>query len=83
MFYCNLLLKIGVKKACAINDCRFLSSFSKYQNTRAVDDVYATLALMYGYAASYAPSNGIEARIETLVVTTLLLFQNSLISRHL
>ncbi len=28
----------------------------------------AGLALMYGYAASYAPSTAIEARIETLVV---------------
>jgi hypothetical protein len=34
--------------------------------------VCAALALMYGYAASYAPSTAIEARIETLVGTNML-----------
>lgn len=38
-------------------------------HTTEVDDVCAALALMYGYAASYAPSTAIEARIETLVVS--------------
>lgn len=33
-----------------------------------VDDTYAALALMYGYAARYAPSTVIEARINALVV---------------
>lgn len=32
------------------------------------DDVHAALALMYGYAAKYAPSTVIEARIDALVV---------------
>ncbi|XP_024369013.1 protein SHOOT GRAVITROPISM 6 isoform X1 [Physcomitrium patens] len=41
-------------------------------NTTEVDDVCAALALMYGYAASYAPSAAIEARIETLVGTNML-----------
>lgn len=41
-------------------------------NTTEVDDVCAALALMYGYAASYAPSTAIEARIETLVVSLYL-----------
>lgn len=40
-------------------------------NTTEVDDVCAALALMYGYAASYAPSAAIEARIETLVVRNM------------
>lgn len=40
------------------------------------DDVHAALALMYGYAAKYAPSTVIEARIDALVVhqNLLLLF---------
>lgn len=33
-----------------------------------MDDTYAALALMYGYAARYAPSTVIEARINALVV---------------
>lgn len=36
----------------------------------------AALALMYGYAASYAPSTAIEARIETLVVSLYLVSKN-------
>lgn len=32
------------------------------------DDIHAALALMYGYAARYAPSTVIEARIDALVV---------------
>lgn len=32
------------------------------------DDIHAALALMYGYAAKYAPSTVIEARIDALVV---------------
>ncbi|KAG0600149.1 hypothetical protein M758_11G010900 [Ceratodon purpureus] len=51
---------------------RFLSHFGKRKSARAIDNVFATLALMYGYAASYAPSNGIEARIETLVGSNML-----------
>ncbi|CAL9075772.1 unnamed protein product [Musa acuminata var. zebrina] len=36
------------------------------------DDTYAALALMYGYAARYAPSTVIEARINALVGTNML-----------
>lgn len=36
------------------------------------DDTYAALALMYGYAARYAPSTVIEARINALVVWSLI-----------
>lgn len=67
-------MHIGSKIAGTVHGCRFLSRFTKHQNTRAIDDVFAALALMYGYAASYAPSNGIEARIETLVVRNHMLF---------
>lgn len=35
------------------------------------DDIHAALALMYGYAARYAPSTVIEARIDALVVSIL------------
>ena len=48
--------------------CRFFLIFTDQKNRTAVDDVYAALALMYGYAASYAPSSVIEARIDALVV---------------
>lgn len=34
------------------------------------DDTHAALALMYGYAAKYAPPTVIEARIDALVVCT-------------
>ncbi|KAK1563759.1 hypothetical protein Q3G72_032456 [Acer saccharum] len=36
------------------------------------DDMHAALALMYGYAARYAPSAVIEARIDALVGTNML-----------
>lgn len=36
------------------------------------DDIHAALALMYGYAAKYAPSTVIEARIDALVGTNML-----------
>ncbi|BBN19571.1 maestro heat-like repeat-containing protein family member 1 [Marchantia polymorpha subsp. ruderalis] len=51
---------------------RLLSVFFDQSNRPDVDDVFAALALMYGYAASYAPSSAIEARIETLVGTNML-----------
>ncbi|XP_024360918.1 protein SHOOT GRAVITROPISM 6 isoform X4 [Physcomitrium patens] len=51
---------------------RFVLHFVKPQKIRAVDNVFATLALMYGYTASYAPSSGIEARIEILVGSDML-----------
>ena len=41
-----------------------------------VDDTYAALALMYGYAARYAPSTVIEARINALVVCYPIYKQN-------
>lgn len=48
--------------------CRFLSLFSDDFKTEESDDIHAALALMYGYAAKYAPSTVIEARIDALVV---------------
>jgi hypothetical protein len=45
-----------------------LSFFSFREKVEDVDDTYAALALMYGYAARYAPSTVIEARINALVV---------------
>lgn len=48
--------------------CRFLSIFSDDFKTEESDDIHAALALMYGYAAKYAPSTVIEARIDALVV---------------
>ena len=48
---------------------RIISIIFFQGHTTEVDDVCAALALMYGYAASYAPSTAIEARIETLVVS--------------
>eukprot|EP00249_Psilotum_nudum_P022767 c28637_g1_i1 orf=1-4821(+) len=51
---------------------RFLSIFTDQGNKPDVDDVYAALALMYGYAATYAPSTVIEARIHALVGTNML-----------
>lgn len=47
---------------------RFLSFFSESFRTEESDDIHAALALMYGYAAKYAPSTVIEARIDALVV---------------
>lgn len=51
---------------------RFFSVFTDQKNKTTVDDVYAALALMYGYTASYAPSSVIEARIDALVGTNML-----------
>uniref|UniRef100_A0A453IZQ0 MROH2B-like HEAT-repeats domain-containing protein n=1 Tax=Aegilops tauschii subsp. strangulata TaxID=200361 RepID=A0A453IZQ0_AEGTS len=51
---------------------RFLSFFSFREKVEDVDDTYAALALMYGYAARYAPSTVIEARINALVGTDML-----------
>ncbi|RLN39666.1 protein SHOOT GRAVITROPISM 6 [Panicum miliaceum] len=51
---------------------RFLSFFSFGAKVEDVDDTYAALALMYGYAARYAPSTVIEARINALVGTNML-----------
>lgn len=42
--------------------------FSDSFRTEESDDIHAALALMYGYAAKYAPSTVIEARINALVV---------------
>uniref|UniRef100_A0A0E0CV80 Condensin complex subunit 1 C-terminal domain-containing protein n=1 Tax=Oryza meridionalis TaxID=40149 RepID=A0A0E0CV80_9ORYZ len=50
---------------------RFLSLFSLGAKVEDVDDTYAALALMYGYAARYAPSTVIEARINALVSLAL------------
>lgn len=47
---------------------RFLSFFSDRVKMEESDDIHAALALMYGYAARYAPSTVIEARIDALVV---------------
>lgn len=52
---------------------RFLNFFSeRTKNMDDSDDIHATLALMYGYAARYAPSTVIEARIDALVGTNML-----------
>ncbi|KAL5546037.1 hypothetical protein UlMin_005724 [Ulmus minor] len=51
---------------------RFLSFFSDSFKTEESDDIHAALALMYGYAAKYAPSTVIEARIDALVGTNML-----------
>ncbi|XP_022767238.1 protein SHOOT GRAVITROPISM 6-like isoform X8 [Durio zibethinus] len=51
---------------------RFLAFFSESYRTEESDDVHAALALMYGYAARYAPSMVIEARIDALVGTNML-----------
>ncbi|XP_022634964.1 protein SHOOT GRAVITROPISM 6 isoform X6 [Vigna radiata var. radiata] len=49
-----------------------LSLFSDSFRTEESDDIHAALALMYGYAAKYAPSTVIEARINALVGTNVL-----------
>ncbi|CAH1435390.1 unnamed protein product [Lactuca virosa] len=41
---------------------RFLSFFSDKTKIKDSDDIHVALALMYGYAARYAPSTVIEAR---------------------
>ncbi|XAR69166.1 hypothetical protein NMG60_11000655 [Bertholletia excelsa] len=51
---------------------RFLSLFSDKARMDDSDDIHAALALMYGYAAKYAPSTVIEARINALVGTNML-----------
>lgn len=51
--------------------CRFLSIFSDNFRSVESDDIHAALALMYGYAAKYAPSTVIEARINALIVWLL------------
>uniref|UniRef100_A0A5B6ZUL3 Uncharacterized protein n=1 Tax=Davidia involucrata TaxID=16924 RepID=A0A5B6ZUL3_DAVIN len=51
---------------------RFLSLFSDMGRMDDSDDIHAALALMYGYAARYAPSTVIEARIDALVGTNML-----------
>ncbi|KAF3774296.1 SHOOT GRAVITROPISM 6 protein [Nymphaea thermarum] len=51
---------------------RFLSFFSDRTKAENADDIHASLALMYGYAARYAPSTVIEARIDALVGTNML-----------
>ncbi|XP_022977460.1 protein SHOOT GRAVITROPISM 6 isoform X1 [Cucurbita maxima] len=51
---------------------RFLSLFSDGFKKEESDDIHAALALMYGYAAKYAPSTIIEARIDALVGTNML-----------
>ncbi|XP_078440050.1 ARM repeat superfamily protein isoform X2 [Wolffia australiana] len=51
---------------------RFLSFFSGGGSSEDTDDTHASLALMYGYAARYAPPSVIEARIDALVGTNML-----------
>ncbi|XP_019243060.1 PREDICTED: protein SHOOT GRAVITROPISM 6 isoform X1 [Nicotiana attenuata] len=51
---------------------RILSFFSDRGKMEESDDIHAALALMYGYAAKYAPSTVIEARIDALVGTNVL-----------
>ncbi|KAG9442187.1 hypothetical protein H6P81_018041 [Aristolochia fimbriata] len=51
---------------------RFLSFIYGRNKMDDADDVHASLALMYGYAARYAPSTVIEARIDALVGTNML-----------
>lgn len=51
---------------------RFVSFFSDKNKIKDSDDIHAAMALMYGYAARYAPSTVIEARIDALVGTNML-----------
>lgn len=51
---------------------RLFSFFSNRAKVEDADDIHAALALMYGYAARYAPSTVIEARIDALVGTNML-----------
>ncbi|XP_019425603.1 PREDICTED: protein SHOOT GRAVITROPISM 6 isoform X3 [Lupinus angustifolius] len=51
---------------------RIMSLFSHSFRTEESDDIHAALALMYGYAAKYAPSSVIEARTNALVGTNVL-----------
>lgn len=59
--------------SCLLPKCRFLAFFSDGFKKEESDDIHAALALMYGYAAKYAPSTVIEARIDALVVRNLFL----------
>ncbi|PSS32865.1 Protein SHOOT GRAVITROPISM like [Actinidia chinensis var. chinensis] len=52
---------------------RLLYFFSDRAKMDDSDDIHAALALMYGYAARYAPSTVIETRIDALVGTNMLL----------
>ncbi|KAH0471150.1 hypothetical protein IEQ34_000873 [Dendrobium chrysotoxum] len=49
---------------------RLFSFFSNRAKVEDADDIHAALALMYGYAARYAPSTVIEARIDALFFST-------------
>ncbi|XP_051152364.1 protein SHOOT GRAVITROPISM 6 isoform X3 [Andrographis paniculata] len=51
---------------------RILAFFSDRAKMEESDDIHAALALMYGYAAKYAPSTVIESRINALVGTNML-----------
>ncbi|CAO2839468.1 unnamed protein product [Amaranthus hypochondriacus] len=51
---------------------RVLAFFIDKARVEDSDDIHAGLALMYGYAARYAPSTVIEARIDALVGTNML-----------
>ncbi len=52
--------------------CRVLALFLALHKSLDIDNECAALALMYGYAATYAPTKAIEARIEILVVSRIL-----------
>jgi hypothetical protein len=52
--------------------CRVLALFLALHKSSDIDNECAALALMYGYAATYAPTKAIEARIEILVVSRIL-----------
>ena len=58
------MICIGV----SVLGCRLLSLLDQKKKLDP-DDVNASLALMYGYVASYAPSSDLKARIEPLVVS--------------
>lgn len=64
----NVLEMIIMFLVTPISYRRFFSFFSGGALTEDVEDIHAALALMYGYAARYAPSSVIEARIDALVV---------------
>uniref|UniRef100_A0A2P2LR37 Protein SHOOT GRAVITROPISM 6 isoform X2 n=1 Tax=Rhizophora mucronata TaxID=61149 RepID=A0A2P2LR37_RHIMU len=51
---------------------RLFSFITDRYRAEQSDDIHAALALMYGYAARYAPSSVIEARIDALVGTNML-----------
>lgn len=76
--FCCLANMVGylLERACILvclesifTSFRFLSFFSeRAKQMDDSDDIHAALALMYGYAARYASSTVIEARIDALVV---------------